>query len=167
MTSLQNLKHWFNSLQPRERQVVSVGAVILPLVLLYLLIIDPLYQNLVSQRERIANQQQLLHWMQQSAQEAKQLMASGGPGNAQNNNKAPYLLVDEAVRRAGLPAPSRLEPQGSDAAIAQFENLAFDRLMPVLASLQAMNNLTVTDMSIVRREDELVSATISIKRSGS
>lgn len=164
--SLQNLKHWFNSLQPRERQVVAVGGVILPIVLLYLLLIDPLYQSLVSQRDRIASQQQLLHWMQQSAQEAKQLMARS-PGNAQTSTKAPYLLIDEAIRRAGLPAPSRLEPQGSDAAIAQFESLAFDRLMPVLASLQATNNLTVTDMSIVRREDELVSATLNIKRSGS
>ena len=159
------MKAWFLSLSQRERVIVSVGGGLAVVFMLYWGVAKPFADGLESKRSSVVAKQKELQWMQASAQEVRSLKSSNrGPASS---NKAPYLLLDDAIRRAGMPAPSRLEPQGKDGTIAQFEAVAFDGLLKMLAGLKSRSGLEISDLSVSRREGDLVSATVTLKRAGS
>jgi hypothetical protein len=81
-----------------------------------------------------------------------------------SSDKAPYLLLDEIVRNAGVTAPDRNEPAGGNGARVQFGEVEFDKLVLVLAELETYG-LTVSNMTLSRRDVGLVSARFNIQRS--
>jgi len=153
---------WLQRMNPRERASVIAATVVTALVLLYLLVAEPLWNKLEEQRALLQSQESLLAWMQTSAAEVRQLR--GSTAQVDKTGKAPYLLLDTAVRSSGLPAPSRLEPRGRDGAVAQFENVPFDRLVRMLADLEGRGELAIVDVSITRRDEATVNASLSLSR---
>jgi type II secretory pathway component PulM len=156
------VKAWLQRMNPRERAGVIFAMPVAAVVLLYLLVAEPLWNQLEEQRTRLQIQQDLLEWMQASAAEVQQLR--GGANRVEKSGKAPYLLLDAAVRGSGLPAPSRLEPRGRDGAAAQFENVPFDRLVRMLADIERRGELTIVDVSVTRRDVATVNASLSLSR---
>ncbi len=152
---------WLQRMNPRERVIVVTGMVLAALVAVYLLIAEPLLQKLDDERARLDSQKALLEWMHTSAAEVRQLRGSGR--QVDKSDQAPYLLLDAAVRKSGLPAPVRLEPRGRDGAAAQFENVPFDRLVRMLGSIERRGELSIEDVSITRRETA-VNATLTLRR---
>ena len=153
---------WLQRLAPRERALVVSGMVVGALLLLYLLLVEPMWNALEQQREQLRSQTALLEWMETSAREVQQLR--GGTRQVDKSDKAPYLLLDAAVRKSGLPAPARLEPRGRDGAAAQFENVPFDRLVRMLADIERRGELDIVDVSVTRRGVGTVNASMSLKR---
>jgi len=65
--------------------------------------------------------------------------ASGGStGSTQllSSDKAPYLLIDDIIRKAGIAQPERVEPTGKEGARVQFSRVEFDKLVAVIAELE-------------------------------
>lgn len=153
---------WLQSLTPRERLIVVGGAVLAALTGLYLLVAEPMWERLQAERARLEAQTQLLAWMRQSAAQVAQLRSSTSV--ARNSGRPPYLLLDAAVRRTGLPAPQRLEPRGRDGAAVQFEDVAFERLLLMLAELEREGELRIADVSLTRRSAGTVNASIVLER---
>ena len=153
---------WLLRMNPRERTIVICGMALGAMVLVYLLVVEPLWGKLAEQRAQLRSQAALLEWMQTSAAEVRQLR--GAVSQASETDKAPYLLLDAAVRKSGLPAPVRLEPRGRDGAAAQFENVPFDRLIRMLAEIERRGELDIVDVSVTRREAAAVNASLSLKR---
>lgn len=153
---------WLQGLNPRERALVLGAMVVVGLIGAYVFVAEPLWARLVEQRERLESQRALLAWMQDSAAEVQRLRPSATA--AETSTKAPYLVLDEAVRRTGLPAPARLEPRGRDGTLAQFENVPFNRLIAMLADVERRGNLTVTEVSVTRRDGGAVNASVSLSR---
>ena len=73
---MQKLKDWFYSLNPRERIIVSGGAVLIVLVALYTFALSPFYKALHERSERVARKQSDLAYMQSVAGELQALGAS-------------------------------------------------------------------------------------------
>jgi len=153
---------WLQRMNPRERALVISGMAVGAVVLAYLLIVEPLWSKLQEQRAQLHSQTALLEWMETSAAEVQRLR--GSASQASKTGKAPYLLLDAAVRKNGLPAPVRLEPRGRDGAAAQFENVPFDRLVRMLADIELRGELTIVDVSVTRREAATVNASLSLSQ---
>jgi len=157
------MRAWLQSLAPRERMIVLGGGVVLVAVLLYLLVIEPLTGARAEREARVAALEREIEWMRDAAAE---IHALGGTAadTASGADRPPYLAVDRALREAGLPRPSRLEPAGSRGARVELDAVAFDRLVQVLSRLRAREGLRVERAVFERVSPGRVDASINLER---
>jgi len=157
------MKAWLQSLAPRERLVVTVGGAVLALVVVHLAVIEPMARAHGEREARVAALEGEIEWMRGAAAEVRSL---GGSGQSDDNGsqRPPYLAADRALREAGLPRPSRLEPVGSRGARLEIDEVAFDRLVQVLVRLRARDGLRVERASFERVGPGLVDASLDLER---
>ncbi|MDZ7828504.1 MAG: type II secretion system protein GspM [Halofilum sp. (in: g-proteobacteria)] len=157
------MKAWLQSLAPRERLIVTVGGTVLALVVVYLAVVEPMAQAYAEREARVAALEREIEWMRDAAAEVRAL---GGAAAAEDDGsqRPPYLAADRAVREAGLPRPSRLEPVGSRGARMEIDEVAFDRLVQVLVRLHARDGLRVERASFERVGPGLVDASLDLER---
>lgn len=158
------MKQWFLSLAPRERLVVGVGGGVVVLVLLYVLLIEPFVQGIAERERRIARLEEDLAWMVDAASEVAALRETGATTNEIDGDQPVYLAIDDAVSEAGLPQPDELAPDGSDTARVEFDEVAFDRLMGVIADLESQSGIVVTRARFERQEEGIVRARLTLER---
>jgi len=91
--------------------------------------------------------------------------ARGGAGVSvrQPINEAPYILLDKAIKKAGISSPDRVTPDGSQGARAQFSKVEFDKLVNVLGELENTYGLGVKTINLGRKDEGQVSARLSIE----
>jgi len=77
MKQLEELRHWYQSLQQRERQLVLAASVIIVITLFYLIIWEPVHKSLEEQTQKYQSQMGIHQWMQNAATEVSILKASG------------------------------------------------------------------------------------------
>jgi type II secretory pathway component PulM len=159
---MNNIREWYLSQTPRDQKLALLLGVLLIAALLYGAVYKPLSDSLETARSRVEGQRAALVWMQEAAAEARSLGAGSGAAS-RASNKAPYLLVDEAIRRSGLGSPERIEPAGQTGARLQFEAVDFDKLLPMLGQLQQGQGLSVTSANLNRRDTGRVSARLSLE----
>ena len=158
------MKDWYLRQTQRDRMIVVAVSVLVVAGLLYALLWYPVSSRLDSTRRAIETKRDTLQFVSDGG---ARIQAAGGvgQGNAvRSSDKAPYLLLDEIVRNAGVTAPDRNEPAGGNGARVQFGEVEFDKLVLVLAELETYG-LTVSNMTLSRRDVGLVSARFNIQRS--
>jgi len=131
------MKEWFAGLEPRERQLVSGGAVVLALLLLYTMIWEPVVSGYRNLQEDVAQQTETLAWMQQAAAQIKGLQRSGAGGAARGlGGRSLLAVVDQSARSGGLgDSIKRIEPDGSKGVKVWLEGVAFDPMILWLGKL--------------------------------
>lgn len=129
------MKDWFLGLEPRERKLVTAGAAVLVLLLLYVLVWEPVVGNYAALRENVAAQKQTLAWMQQSAAEVQSLRRASG-GSQGLGGRSLLAVVDQSARSDGLgSAIKRIEPDGTKGVKVWLEGVAFDPMILWLGKL--------------------------------
>ena len=98
----ESLQRWLDSLQSRERQLVISGSITLAVILFYLVIWEPVFTKLDDARQNVESQRQLLTWMQTSAQEIRNLQASGASLAPQLANQSVSSLVTLSAQSNGV-----------------------------------------------------------------
>ena len=156
------MKDWYLRQTSRDRMIVLVLATLCVLSLLYAAGWYPLQSRLQSNRLAIANKLETLEFVRDAAVRIN--AENGGQAEQRQSNKAPYLLIDEIIRKAGISPPERVEPSGADGARVQFNEVAFDGLVKVLAELE-LYGLKVATMNITRKNAGTVSARFNMERS--
>jgi general secretion pathway protein M len=130
------MKAWFAGLEPRERLLVSGGAVVLVLLLLYVMIWEPIASGYRELQENVAEQTQTLAWMQQAAAQIKALQRSGAGGARGLGGRSLLAVVDQSARTGGLgDSIKRIEPDGSKGVKMWLEGVAFDPMILWLGKL--------------------------------
>ena len=131
------MKEWFAGLEARERQLVSGGAAVLALLLLYTMIWEPIVSGYRNLQEDVAQQTETLAWMQQAAAQIKGLQRSGAGGAARGlGGRSLLAVVDQSARSGGLGnAIKRIEPDGSKGVKVWLEGVAFDPMILWLGKL--------------------------------
>ena len=157
------MKDWYLRQTPRDRLIVIAVGTLVIAGLLYALVWYPLQTRLADTRQAIATKGETLEYLQRGA--ARLAAAGGGEREQLQSDKAPYLLIDEIIRKAGVAQPQRVEPSGTNGARVQFSEVAFDRLVMVLAELE-LYGLEVSNLTVSRREEGTVSARFNMERSG-
>lgn len=91
------MKQWFMMLSSREKTIVSVGAVLVPLLLLWLILLQPMIKKSAVLDSQIQDRSAILQKMRQQSVEIKQLQKSGANSKkVQTGN--PQQKVESALR---------------------------------------------------------------------
>ncbi|HLS81819.1 MAG TPA: type II secretion system protein M [Steroidobacter sp.] len=163
---MQKLKDWFYSLQPRERLMISGGAVLVVIVAIYVLALQPFYAAVRAGEQRVAAKQADLAWMRSVAGEIVALSASAPAPAAMGESLV--VVVDRVARECGLSsALTGQTPSGQQGIRVRLEAAEFDRLVVCLADLQQTHGVRIESATIDRTgKPGLVNASLVLQRLG-
>lgn len=153
------MKEWYTSQTPREQLIVAATAFIGIAAVLYMFAFKPLSEGIASRQTSVVAKQRDLEWMKQQ----RVGPVAGGQQTLQPMPKAPYLLLDEAIKRARISTPDRVTPDGDQGARAQFSKVEFNKLVQVLGGLEQTYGLSVKTINLSRKDAGQVSARLSLE----
>lgn len=146
------MRAWFAQLRPNDRRALIIGLAVLVVVLGYLFIWEPAAKHLVQLRQTVNEQQSLLTWMQQAAQQVQQLRGSTGGAAKIADGQSLLAVVDQSAKSGHLgTAMKRVEPEGQNTVRVWFEQANFDDLVLWLEGLQRTYNVGVANIVIERQ----------------
>ena len=154
------IRDWFEGLQPRERVVVSAGAVIVPLVLAWTFAWTPLRDATMELNTALADKHDLLA-------EVRQLDALGIPPSLPTpSSESLVLLMDRTHRAHGLGGSlSRNQPDGADGIRVTFQRVPFAQLVSWLGALRQAHGILVISANLDGTpESGLVNASLELRR---
>ncbi len=129
------MKDWFDSLESRERNFVSFGAIVVIVVLLYGLGWAPLDKKHDTLKADVENWQRSLT----NLRPMRTVNSSGGqnqPVAILGSQQTPIIIVDQTLTSRGLDRYlRRSQPTAGDGIRVEFENVAFDELVLWLGDL--------------------------------
>lgn len=157
------MKEWFAGLEPRERLLVSGGAVVLVLLLLYTVIWEPVVSSYRNLQEDVAEQTQTLAWMQQAAAQIKVLQRSGTGSARGLGGRSLMAVVDQSARAGGLgDSIKRIEPDGSKGVKMWLEGVAFDPMILWLGKLTRTYQIETSLITIEPQGNGRVNARLTL-----
>lgn len=155
---MNKLRAWFGNLEPREQRVVSVGAIALAVLLLFVGILWPLDSAVSTAVRTKESRADDLAWMRINAAEVQ----TAGSILPADTGEAPVVLVDRVGREAGLGSALRGTQPSSNGVRVQLEAAPFDTLVTWLANLDEHYGLAIESISVDRASRPgLVNANIS------
>lgn len=162
------MKEWLDELEPRERIVLSIGAVFVVFAIFYFV----LWKPVILGKERLATsvdtQQRVLAQLQQLKGRV-QAPVNGQAAVAVDRNESLVVVVDTTLRSNGLyQSLKRSQPTGTNNGIrVELENVAFDKLVVWLGQLSVNYDLQVQMGSFskpVNAEPGRVNSTLVLER---
>jgi general secretion pathway protein M len=160
------MRDWFESLEPRERLFVSIGAAIIAVALFWGLIWAPLDTGHRELQQRVSTWERSLAELRPLAampQPQSGSQTASAPGSAQS----PVVIVDSTLRSHGLGQPKRSQPTPNGIRV-EFENVAFDKLVVWLGDLSYQYGMEVQAGSLsaaTSADPGRVNATLTLERS--
>ncbi|UCC56330.1 MAG: type II secretion system protein M [Gammaproteobacteria bacterium] len=143
------MKDWLAGLAPRERVIVYAVAALLVVILIYVVLVQPLYSRYDRLESNVAQQRETLQWMQQNAVTVGQLKGAK-PAAEGLAGRSLLSVTDAAARAANLgSALKRVEPEGSDAVRVWLDGAAFD---VVVGWLEVMSSRYGADVDTITLE---------------
>lgn len=144
---MKELLERYQQLTERERLLVLISGVAVLVFLFYSIIWSPLNNSLDQKTKAVANQQELLAWVSDSANRVIQLRSSGGSTKAYTGSLP--QAVNQTAGRSNITI-TRMQPQGDEIQV-WVDQAAFN---DVLAWLQALENLGVNILDVDIAEAE-------------
>ncbi len=143
------MSNWFNSLSPRERSLVSYGSIAVLIVLVWLLVVKPLYNNQIKFNKAIALQKTTLATMQKQSIEIKQLQQQKIVKPTTIGTQNPQQLIERSLQTWRLKTVlERMQSQGSNGVRLILKNANADRVMRFLHELESKHSLSINNMAI-------------------
>jgi len=132
----------YNSLNSRERLMVSGGAIILLIMAIYFLAWEPLLEKQVALKASIKSQQAAYMKMEKSAAEVKQLQ---GTGRVKNINASAMQSIINRTAKSALPGAiiKRVEQTRQQAVQVWIDQVAFDDMVKWLGGLQQTKGVRI------------------------
>ena len=142
------MKDWWLNREPRERWLLTGAGLFLLLLMLWLLLWEPLSVKRQQLTQRIESQQTTLLAMQEIAQRAAMLTATGqDPGQVSDGTL--LGLADRTVRAGGLAGSlRRIEPEGERRVRVWLDQAPFDQTVGWLQSIAAEHGVGVIDANL-------------------
>lgn len=147
------MREWFEGLDARQRLLVTGGAALLVLFLLFVLVWLPLRAGYTDLKRNVADQRETALWMQQGAQQLARLRRSSGPGSTGLGGRSLLAVTDSTARAGGLGAElRRVEPEGRDSVRVWLDGASFDVLIKWLVTLNTTHGIHVDSATLERNE---------------
>ncbi|MDR2013775.1 MAG: type II secretion system protein M [Rhodanobacter sp.] len=155
------------SLAPRDRRILSIGAIMAVVLLGWALVWHPLARKRAELEENIQNQRRDLAYVQRGAAELDKRRATSVRTQGDRAGKSLLALADATARSAGLEtALKRVEPVGTRGVRVSFESVGFDALVQWIQSLAASYGVETTELSADRADGiGLVNARVTLQDS--
>ena len=146
------MKDWLAGLAPRERIIVYAAAALLAVILVYAILVQPLYSKYDKRVSSVAQQRDTVQWMQQNAVTVSKLKGAN-PAAEGLAGRSLLSVTDAAARAAKLgPALKRVEPEGSDAVRVWLDAAAFDVVVGWLEVMSSRYGADVDTITLERAE---------------
>jgi type II secretory pathway component PulM len=161
------MNEWFDSLDTRERQFVSIGAVVVVIALAYFLGWTPLDKKHNELKTDVARWESSLA----DLRPLRGIAANGGQIRANTTagvQQSPIITVDQTLRSRGLDSyRKRSQPTSSNGIRVEFENVAFDELVLWLGDLSGQHAMHVQSGSFsvgARVSPGRINASLTLER---
>jgi len=139
------MKDWYNALEERERNLVLYGSIVVGIILIWLLIIKPLYNKKASLNKSIESQTTTLATMQEQRTEVEILKKQKTKKKPVGN---PQQRIDRSLVKWGLKDKlERMQQQGKDI-VVNLKDANADRGFQFLYDLENTHALTLTSIAI-------------------
>jgi type II secretory pathway component PulM len=137
------MKFNYDTLAPREQQLVKYGAIALVVILIFGVLM-PLDSSVSKARTRITKKQQDLVWMKSVAP----FLAAQLPAH-QSNGESLIVIVDRSARESGLGnSLAGTDPSGAGGIQVRLEKAPFDAVIGWLSRLSQQNGIGVDGATI-------------------
>ena len=154
------MKAWFLGLQPRERWIVSIGAVAVVVIIVGGFIVPSVRADIAELRASVETKQRLLIDLARIESDQPSTVAS----RRQASDKTLSGIVDETARSHGLGSP-RTRANGPSGVDVTIQGASFDAIVAWLVVLHTTYGVDVETSSLVNaREQGLVNGQISLRR---
>lgn len=160
------MRDWFESLEPRERLFVSIGAAIVAIAIFWGVIWAPLDKGHRELQQRVATWERSLAELRPLAS-MPQPQSGSRAASAAGNAQSPVVIVDSTIRSHGLGQPKRSQPTPNGIRV-EFENVAFDKLVVWLGDLSSQYGMEVQAGSLSAATSESpgrINASLTLERS--
>jgi general secretion pathway protein M len=145
---LAQLQEWFRGLAPRERVIVSVGAVVLTITILFLGVWEPLNKAHAKREADLADAQTLAQRLEVIAAEVQKSRASGG-GQIAGGDASLLTTVDQASKSGTLGKPlTRIQPEGDNEVKVWVDGVSFAALVHWISELESRNGISTQTAEI-------------------
>ena len=136
------MRDWFESLAPRERLIVSVGAGVVGLIVFWSIVLAPLASGVDRLNTRIDSKRASLSWMQMAAAE---ISSAGDVSTAAGDpDQSLDVVIYRTARQSGIgESLTRNQPVGEDGIRVRLEGAPFDVVTQWLGQLQAGHGLAL------------------------
>lgn len=144
------LQSFWQSLLPRQRLLLGVAVAVVAMSVWWLWWWEPLQHGTQTERQRLAQQQGVLAWLQAVAPELE-AMQQRQAGLAEWGDQSLLGLTDDSARRAGLAgALTRIEPIGEDRVRVWLDGAEYAVAMAWLQALSAQYPIAVEQLAVER-----------------
>lgn len=150
------MKDWFDNLDVREKRILIIGAVVLLVAMMYFLAWEPFIKKSAALEKSNQENTALLAWMEQSAEEAKELRAKLKASGPAGSTKGQSLLgiIDKTAKSGNLgKSVKRVQPDGESKARVWLENANFNDVIKWLESLQRRQGIHIVT-SVIEKQEE-------------
>lgn len=138
----------------RQRRLIGLAGLVLIAALAYVWVWEPLAGARETERERIAQQQALLNWLEAVAPMAERLRENSR-SSRDLGGRSLLGLADETARAAGLAgAVARIEPTGDDEVRVWLEGADFVSVMTWLEEFSRSRPVQVDQLQVDGSGDE-------------
>jgi general secretion pathway protein M len=148
------MKAYWQQIESRQRRLILLALGVALAALVYVWIWEPLAEARAQERERIAEQQALLGWLEDVAPLAEQLRRNSVP-DRDLDGRSLLGVTDETARAAGLAGNvARIEPSGDGQVRVWLEGADFVTVMSWLEQFSRTRPVRVDQLQVDRAEAE-------------
>ncbi|MDH5425764.1 MAG: type II secretion system protein M [Gammaproteobacteria bacterium] len=160
---------WFRHQPPHEQRLLISAAAIVAITLFYLLIWEPVFEELENQTEKLQSQKTILAWMNNASNEVISLRAAGASPSSQSASQPISTLVERTAVSAGIRANiTKMNSDKKQSLKVQFDSVEFDRLGQWFAKLQ--HDYAINPKSVqIKQTDKpgIVSCRVTLEKQAS
>lgn len=135
---------WFRQLAPRERLVLTAGAILAVVIVGWTFVWAPLRTGAAELDATVAERSRQVIDLRR----ASGLASASGAGAAMRDAPTPLVLIDQTARPMGLSGSiTRTTPDGANAISVSFRDARFDRLLDWFVDLDRSYGFAVASAS--------------------
>lgn len=147
------MKQWFMMLSSREKTIVSIAAVIVPIMLFWLLILQPTINKRESLGAQITDRSEILQQMRGLSSEITQLKRTG-IGTKKVSRGNPQQKVESALRTWRLrPNLGVMSAPNGNTVRLNLKDAEADNIMRFLYDVENKHDLAVKQLSLKPTKD--------------
>jgi general secretion pathway protein M len=139
------MREWFDNLAERDRRIVTIGAIAVPIILIAAVLLY-LNRTIAESRMRVANKQADLAFIQEAA---PQLVGASPMTGSAVTPESLVVFIDSSARESGLgKSLTNSQPTGDKGLRIRLDRAPFDALVAWLARLSQQHGVRVESAEI-------------------